>query len=232
MQRPAAGTVWRDQIEHLDGIALATEVGTGLFVEFRFWIADNQRRLPGGTLQDHVDTEGPGFLGTAGAVDRQISIEARFFRDADDLSIQLSQDDAVVLANVWNKVQNLLQFLFIHKACRSVGAFIGVSQVARTVILSAAAGPHLHYQQNQKCQANHTDADAIKPIREPEYGENTGEYSGVGKLGCSPAIQRTASGLPDIIVIKELRNVPAAIEQCGQDNGQNDEQFYLCFSCN
>ena len=93
-------------MEHLYGVALIPQVLAGLFVELRLGLRNDQRGLPGNALQDRVGAERPGLLGAAGPVHRQIAVEPGLEGDAYHLLVQLSQDDAGMLADIGHKVQH------------------------------------------------------------------------------------------------------------------------------
>ncbi len=177
----------------------------------------------GSTLKNHIHTKGSGLFGAAGPIDRQIAVETCLFRDADHFSVYLAQDDTRVLSDIGNKVKHLLQLFLGHKARCSVGAFGGVNQVAFPVIFAGFTVTHPHDHEDQHSQRSHTAAHTVQTIGPAEYSANTSKESGIGQLRCGS--ERSAGRLPYIVVVEELCNIAAPIEQGGQSDGQDDKQF-------
>lgn len=183
---------------------------------------------PGNALKNHIHTESAGLLRAAGPIHRQIPIEPGLFWDAHYLPLQLTQNDTVVLFDIRNQIQNAFQFFSGHEARFTIGAFVGIDEVAVSVILAGFAVPHPHHHDDQERQQSHTDTKTIEAVWETKYGGDAGKEIPARKLGSSA--KYAAFGLPDIIVVNKLADVAAAIEQGGQGNGQYNSDFYDFFS--
>ena len=203
-----------DQIEHLDGVALIPKVGAAFLVKFTLGVTDDKTGPSGGALQDHVHTKSPCLFGAAGPIHRQITVEPGFQWDTDRLAIYLTQDDTRVLADVGNQVQHALQFLFGHKARCPICTLVGVDQVALPVICSCFAVPHPHNHEDQHTQRSHTAAHTVQAMRPAEHSGDAGEEIAVRKF--RRGAEGPARRLPHIVVVEELRNIAAPIEQGGQ----------------
>ena len=112
-------------------------------------------------MKNHVDTECARLFRAARAVDGKISIEARFLRDADHAAIHFTENRAVVLAQVRYKVEYLSGFFWIEKTGGSVGSLVGICQVSDFVILSVAAGTHVHDRHDKKYDCRQKDSHAV-----------------------------------------------------------------------
>ena len=211
-----------DQIEHLHRIALVSKILAGFFIEFRFWVTDYKRVPPGDRLENHIHTERPRLFGAAGPVHSQIPIEPGLLRDTYHLAVQLPQDDAGVFADIGNQIQDTLQLLFGHKARCAVGAFVGVDQVAVSVILAGLAVSHPHDHKHQYGQGRYAAAHTVQAVGPAEYRGDTDKEIGVRELG--RGAKAAARRLPRLVVVEELGNKAAAVEQSGDGNGQNDDQ--------
>ena len=89
----------------------------------------------------------------------------------------------MVLADVWNQVQDFAHFLTRHEAGCPVGAFAGENEVAFPVILPGISGPHLHNYQDEEAKTDQADAKTIKPIRHAEGGHQADKEIRVGEGG-------------------------------------------------
>ena len=173
-------------------------------------------------MQDHIHAKGPGLLGAAGPVHRQVPIVPGLQGDAHHLAVQHPQDDAGVLADVGHKVQHTLQLPFGQETRRAVGALIRVYQVAGLVQLTALAPAHVQHAEHQRPQRPHAQPQALGPGGPVEHSGEAGEEIGVRERGRRP-IGR-ALRLPHLIVIEELGEKTAAIEQGGGGDGQGDQK--------
>ena len=213
----------RHQIEHADGVTLVPQVLAGLFVQLGFGIGDDHAGFPRGALQDHIDTEGPGLFRAGCSIHGDIAVEPGVFRDADHLAVQFPQDRPVVFADVGHQIQDALQLLAVQKSRRPVGALVGVGKIAGTVIFPGVAVAHPHDHQDQQAQKPQTNADPVETVGKTKGSLHAGEKCGVRQLRRRPAIQRPAGGLPHLVVIEELGEIPAAVEQGGHGEGQGNQ---------
>jgi len=143
---PRIAVFGRYEVEHLDRVALVTEVRAGFFVDFTFGIGTDQGHAARRALEHHVDAKGARLFRAGRAVHGHVAVHHGVFRYTDDLAVQLPQNRAAVLADVWNKVEHALHFPFRHEARRAVGALVGENHVAVAVIFAPVAAPHFHYQ--------------------------------------------------------------------------------------
>ena len=134
----------------------------------------------------------------------------------------------MVLADIGNQVQHTLQLLSGHKARRAVGALVGVDQIALLVVCAGFAVPHPHDHENQHTQRRYAATHPVQAVGPAEHGGDTGKEAGIGKL------RRGAEGpsrrLPHIVVVKELSDVAAPVEQSAQGDGDDDSQLNQLFS--
>ena len=172
----------RYQIEYADGIALVTQVLTGFFVQFRFRIRNDHAVAPCSTLQNHIDTEGSGLFRSGGPIYGDIPIESGILWDTHHLAVQFPQNRPVVLANVGNQVKDAFHLLFGHETGRSVGALVGVNEIAIPVIFSCLAVAHTHDHENQNTDDRDADPHTIQAVRESESRQNTGQETGAWEL--------------------------------------------------
>ena len=177
-------------------------------------------------MQDHVHAEGPCLFGAAGPIYRQVAVEPGLVRDADHFAVYLTQDNAVVLTDIGHQVQHAFQLLLAHKARCAVGALVGVDQVTLPVVCPRLAVPHPHDHEDQHSERGHTAAQTIQAVGPAEHSGNTGEEIAVRKF--RGRTENSARRLPYIVVVQELSNVPAPIEQGSQGGGYNEQQFYKC----
>lgn len=133
-----------------------------------------------------------------------------------------------MLTDIGNQVQYAFQFLLGHKARCPVCTLVGVDQVTLPVICPRLTVPHPHDHEDQHSQGRHTAAYTVQAVGPAEYRGDTDKEIGVGKLRRSA--EGSARRLPHVIVVKELSDVAAAVEQGGQSDGDNNEQFYQLFS--
>ena len=66
-----------------------------------------------------------------------------------------------MLAQIRNEVKYLPGFLWIEKTGGSVGSLVGIGQVSGLVILSVAAGAHVHDRHDKKYDCRQKDAHAV-----------------------------------------------------------------------
>ena len=184
-----------------------------LFIEFGFRIADNQAGLACCALEDHIDTECTGLFRAAGTVHCKVAIEPGFLREAYGLSVQLSEDDAMMFAYICDQIQYALHFLLVHKACGSIGPLVGVGQISFPVILTGIAVTHAHDHDDQQGQNKHTNTYAIETIGKTEGSKDARNEVGIWERRCCSTISGSTVLLPDLIVVNELREIPAAIEK-------------------
>ena len=116
--------------------------------------------------------------------------------------IQLAENRAGMLANVWHKVKYLGQLLAGHKTCGAVGSLVGIDQVAPPVIFAAFAVAHPHDHEDQQSQCGDAKTKTIKPIREMEDCRKAGKESGVWE--CRRSSEHGAGFLPCTIIGKKL----------------------------
>ena len=67
----------------------------------------------------------------------------------------------MVLAQVRYKVEHLPGFFWIEKTGGSVGSLVGICQVSGLVILSVAAGTHVHDRHDEKYDCRQKDSHAV-----------------------------------------------------------------------
>ena len=170
-------------------------------------------------MKNHVDTECARLFRAACAIDGKISIEARFLRDADHAAIHFTENRAVVLAQVRYKVEYLSGFFWIEKTGGSVGSLVGICQVSDFVILSVAAGTHVHDRHDKKYDCRQKDAHAVQTVWKAEYEPEADAERSVWQRRRSAAVRRAAFGCPRLVVVNELREIAASIEKRGQRDG-------------
>ena len=180
-------------------------------------------------MQNHVDAERARLFRAARAVDREIAIEARLLRDADHAAIHLTENRAVVLAQVRYKVEHLPGFFWIEKTGGSVGSLVGICQVSGLVILSVAAGAHVHDRHDKKYDCRQKDAHAVQTVWKAEYEPEADTERSVRHRRRGAAVRRAAFGCPCLIVVDELRKIAARIEKRGQRDRQKTGQRDLLF---
>ena len=91
---PRVGIFGADKVEHTHCVAQIPHILAGFFVEFGFWVTDNQRLAAGGALQDTIHAERACFHRAAGTIDGEITVHACFLRNAEKFAVEHSQHSA------------------------------------------------------------------------------------------------------------------------------------------
>ena len=99
--------------------------------------------------------------------------------------------------------------------------------VTLPVVCPRLTVPHPHDHEDQHSERGHTAAHTVQAVGPAEYRGDTDKEIGVGKLRRSA--EGSARCLPYVVVVEELSNVAAAVEQGGQSDRDNNEQFYQLF---
>ena len=128
-----------DKIKNPHGISTIPQILAHAFIQFRFWVCENQGISPPDGLKNHISDKGPGFLTAAGAVNSKISIESGIAGEAYDLPLILSENNAVTFFNVGYDLQDVLHLLLCHEACRPICALVGIGEVAFVIFRASAA---------------------------------------------------------------------------------------------
>ncbi len=166
---PTVGIFGVDEVEHPHGIAIFLKVEAHIRVKLRFRIGDDEAFPALDALEHHISRIGAAFHAAAGAKDCHIAVHPCLFRQADCLSVQLSQDDAPVPCNVGNHLQHPAHLGVCHKAGGAVGPLIRVGQVPFLVVGAFPAKPHPHHHENQQSEDAGAEGDSVEAVR--EYGE-------------------------------------------------------------
>ena len=135
----------------------------------------------------------------------------------------------MVLTQVRYKVEHLPGFFRVQKTGGSVGSLVGICQVSGLVILSVAAGAHVHDRHDKKYDCRQKDAHAVQTVWKAEYEPQADAERGVRQRRRGTAVRRAAFGYPCLIVVDELRKITARIEKRGQRNRQKAGQRDLLF---
>ena len=96
---------------------------------------------------------------------------------------------------------------------------MGICQVSDFVILSVAAGTHVHDRHDKKYDCRQKDAHAVQTVWKAEYEPEADAERSVWQRRRSAAVRRAAFGCPRLVVVNELREIAASIEKRGQRDG-------------
>lgn len=185
---------------------------------------------PRRALQDHVHAERPGLFGTACAVHGQIPVEPRLLRDAENLTFQLPENNAVVLFDIGNHIEDSFEFLFIHEARCAVCPLVGVDKIAFPVIRAVFTVAHAHDHEDQQGQRTGHAPDAVKPVGKAEHRAEANKKAGVWKL--RRCTKFPARSLPDLVIAKELADKAPCVKQSKQGGGKTNQNDNSLFSGN
>ena len=127
------------------------------FVQFRFWIGDDEAFPAGNTLEDHVACKGPAFHGTAGTVNGNIPVHAGILRETNGFSVQFSKNGSLVFLDIIRKLQYLMHFLQSHKTGSPIGSLCGIIQVPAPVCyFPVSVKSHTHEKEGQESKSCQT----------------------------------------------------------------------------
>ena len=135
----------------------------------------------------------------------------------------------MVLAQVRYKVEYLSGFFWIEKTGGSVGSLVGICQVSGLVILSVAAGTHVHDRHDEKYDCRQKDSHTVQTVWKTEHELQADTERSVRHRRRGAAVRRAAFGCPCLIVVDELRKIAARIEKRGQYDRQKTGQRDLLF---
>lgn len=158
----------------------------------------------GRALQNAIDAVGSRFHGAAGAEHGDIAVKPGVLGNTHHLIVQLAQYDAAVFADIGHQIKDALHLRFLHETSRSVGAFVGVGQVALRVILPNIGIAHAHHHDDQQAQQQQAKPYADEPALTEQCFAAGGEGQHRRGRGASVA-WRSARVLPLLIVSDELR---------------------------
>ena len=166
----------------------------------------------GRALQNAVDAVSPRFHGAAGAEHGDIAVKPGVLGNTHHLIVQLAQYDAAVFADIGHQIKDALHLRFLHETSRSVGAFVGVGQVALRVILPNIGIAHAHHHDDQQPQQQQAKSHANNAALTEQRFAASGERQHRRDRGASVA-GRSARILPLLIVPDKLRQIAAAKQQ-------------------
>ena len=133
-----------------------------------------------------------------------IAVKPGVLGNTHHLIVQLAQYDAAVFADIGHQIKDALHLRFLHETSRSVGAFVGVGQVALRVILPNIGIAHAHHHDDQQAQQQQAKPYADEPALTEQCFAAGGEGQHRRGRGASVA-WRSARVLPLLIVSDELR---------------------------